>query len=147
MTGLNNQPLSLFDFSLVCHSLKVGTHRPNRWTSEVFGETRTRSGTNLLGCSAALEAFGTTRMLSAPIQHAKSDEVGCGPSEPLDSRLCASCLTILISGVLANQCGVWDGQNTVCTLFLYPLRSAISCFQVAPPAYCISCKRRTYTLL
>ena len=33
--------------------LKAGTHRPNRWTSEAFGETRTRSGTNKIkavGC-------------------------------------------------------------------------------------------------
>ena len=30
-------------------SLKAGTHRPNRWTSEAFGKTRTRSGTNLFG--------------------------------------------------------------------------------------------------
>ena len=28
-------------------------------------------------CSAVLEAFGATRMLSAPIQHAKSEEIGC----------------------------------------------------------------------
>ena len=47
-------------------------------------------------CSAALEAFGDARTLSDPIQHAKSEEVGCGPSEPLDS---------LIGDVLANQCG------------------------------------------
>ena len=36
-------------------------------------------------CSAALEAVGATRTLSAPIQHAKSENVGCRPSEPLDS--------------------------------------------------------------
>ena len=35
-------------------------------------------------CSAVLEAFGTAWTASAPIQHVKSDEVGCLPSEPLD---------------------------------------------------------------
>ena len=34
-------------------------------------------------CSAALEAFGAAQTLSALIQHAKSEEVGCWPSEPL----------------------------------------------------------------
>ena len=38
-------------------------------------------------CSAALEAFGATRTLFAPIQHAKSNEVGCLSSEPLDSLI------------------------------------------------------------
>ena len=44
--------------------------------------------------------------------------------------LCISYMTILIGGVLANQCGVWEEQNTVCTLFFYALRSIISCFHV-----------------
>ena len=88
-------------------------------------------------CSAALEAFGAARTLSAPIQHAKSEKVGCWPSEPLDS---------LIGGVLANQLGVWEGRNTMCALFFYALRSIISCFNVVPPAYCISCKRVGSTL-
>ena len=61
-------------------------------------------------CSAALEAFGAARTLSAPIQHAKSEEVGCRTSEPLDS---------LIGGVLANQRGVWEGRNAVCALFFF----------------------------
>ena len=56
-------------------------------------------------CSAASEAFGAARTLSAPIQHAKSEEVGCWPSEPLDS---------LIGGVLANQHGVWEGWGELC---------------------------------
>ena len=38
-------------------------------------------------CSAALEAFRAGRMLSAPIHHAKSEEVSCRPSEPLDSLI------------------------------------------------------------
>ena len=60
-------------------------------------------------------------MLSVPIQHTKSEEVGCQPSEPLDS---------LIGSVLANQRGVWEGRTTVCTLFFYALCSVISCFHV-----------------
>ena len=72
-------------------------------------------------CSAALEAFGATRTLSAPIQHAKSEEVGCRPSEPLDS---------VIGGMQANQHSVWEGQNTVCALFFHTLCSVIPCFHV-----------------
>ena len=37
--------------------------------------------------SAASEAFGAARTLSAPIQHAKSEEVGRRTSEPLDSLI------------------------------------------------------------
>ena len=66
-------------------------------------------------CSAALEAFGAAWTLSAPIQHAKSEEVGCWPSEPLDSL---------------NQLGVWEGRNTVCALVFDSLSSVISCFRV-----------------
>ena len=61
-------------------------------------------------CSAALEAFGVARTLSVPIQHAKSEEEGSQTSEPLDS---------LIGSVLANQCDVWEGRNTVCALVFY----------------------------
>ena len=60
-------------------------------------------------CSAALEAFVVTRTLSAPIQHAKSERVGCRLSEPLDS---------LIGGVLANQRSVLKGQNLHCVCFV-----------------------------
>ena len=75
-------------------------------------------------CSAVLEAFGAAQTLSAPIQRAKSEEEGCRTSEPLDS---------LISGVLVNQRGVWEGWNTVCVLLFYALHSAFflfSCFGV-----------------
>ena len=59
-----------------------------------------------LVCSATFEAFGAARTLSAPIQHAKSEEVGCRPSEPLDS---------LIGDVLAIQRGVWE-SGILCAL-------------------------------
>ena len=55
-----------------------------------------------LVCSAALEAFRAVQMLSAPIEHAKSEEVGCRTSEPLDS---------LLGSVLVNQRGVWEGRK------------------------------------
>ena len=85
-------------------------------------------------CSAALEAFGAAWTLSAPIQHAKSEEVGCWPSEPLDS---------LIDGVLANQHGVWEGRNTVCALLFYALRSIIYCFHVLEYWHETSCYVRS----
>ena len=51
-------------------------------------------------CSATSEVFIAALTLTATIQHAKSEEVGCRTSEPLDS---------LIGGVLANQRDVWEG--------------------------------------
>ena len=80
--------------------VKAGTRWPDRWTSEAF-ETRTRSGTNLFGVFSCVVNFGTTRTLSAPIQHAKSEKLGWWPSEPLDS---------LIGCVLA----VWPFWLAVC---------------------------------
>ena len=73
-------------------------------------------------------------MLSALIQHVKSEEVGCWTSEPLDS---------LIGGVLANQCVVWEGWNTVCALVFYALHSVISCFHILECWHETSCPLRT----
>ena len=39
-------------------------------------------------------------------------------------------MTILTGSVLVNQRGVWEGRNTVCTLFFYALHSIIFCFHV-----------------
>ena len=39
-------------------------------------------------CSATSEAFGAAWTLSAPTEHAKSEEEGRRTSEPLDSLLC-----------------------------------------------------------
>ena len=75
--------------------IKAGTNQPNRWMSETFGETLVRSGTNMFGMFSCVGAFGAARASSATIQHAKSEEVGCQPSEPLES---------LTGGVLA-ACG------------------------------------------
>lgn len=74
-----------------------------------------------LVCSAMLEAFGTAWTASAPFKLAKPSNVRCWPSEQsgYSHWLCASCMTIWIGGVLANLCGVWEGQNTVCAAELY----------------------------
>ena len=68
--------------------------------------------------SAASEVFGAARTLSALTEHA-SEEEGHRTSEPLGS---------LIGSVLANQRGVWEGQNTVCALVFYALHSIIPHF-------------------
>ena len=39
------------------YSLKAPTHRPNRWTSEAFGETLTRSGTNMFRVFRCVGSF------------------------------------------------------------------------------------------
>ena len=59
--------------------------------------------------SAAFEAFGATRTLSALIQHVKSKEAGYLMSEQLDS---------LIGGVLANQRSVGGVEYCVRIGFL-----------------------------
>ena len=66
-----------------------------------------------LVCSPALEAFRAALRLSSPIQHAKSEEVGCRMSESLNYSdwLCASSMTILIGGVLVNQQCVRGGRS------------------------------------
>ena len=74
-----------------------------------------------LVCLATLEAFGAAQKLSDPIQRAKSEEAGCQPSEQFGT---------LIGDVLGSQHGVWEGQNSVCALVFYTLRSVISCFLV-----------------
>ena len=63
--------------SVLSLCVKAGTHWPNRWTSEAFGETRMRSGTNMFGVFSCTGSFRSWQTLSAPIQHAKSEEVGC----------------------------------------------------------------------
>ena len=88
---------------------------------EVRNKSAHSRGTNLFSTLAASEAFGVVWILSAPIQNAKSEEVGCRPSEPLDS---------LIGGVLTYKRGVWEGRNTVYTLFFCALHSVIPCFHV-----------------
>ena len=69
-------------------------------------------------CLAALEASGTVWTASAPIQLAKSETVGCLPSEPLDT---------LIGGLLANQHSVWKGRNSAFATELYGVRFGFLC--------------------
>ena len=106
---------------------KAGTHWPSRWTSEAFGETWG------IDCTLCLEV-GNKSVRCVQLRWKLSDVV-CSNSTcevwggwlsavwaiGFSDWLCASCMTILISGVLANQCGVWEGQNTeycVCFVFL-----------------------------
>ena len=129
--------------------LKAGTHWPDRWTSEAFGKTRTRLATNMFGVFSCVESFWN---LADVVCSDSTCEVWEGWLSAIgdigfSDWLCASSMTILIGSVLANQRGVWEGRNTMCALFFNALRSVISCFHVAPTAYCISCKHRTYTLL
>ena len=108
--------------------LKAGTYQPNRWTSEAFGETRTRSGTNMFG---VFKCVGSLRSHTDVVCSDSTCDIWEGwPSEPLDS---------LIGGVLANQCGVWEGQNTVCALFFCAHRSVIPCFHVLEYWHKTSC--------
>ena len=111
-----------------------------------FVETRTSSGTNLLVCSAVLEAFGTVWTMSGQIQLAKSESVG-----RLDAIRYSDCsMTILIGGVLVNQMGRSDDglhSNLSFPVFMFWIMDR----RLAPPdvkeTYCISCRRRTFTLL
>ena len=102
-------------------------------------------------CSAALEAFGTAWTASAPTQHAKSENVGCWPSEPLDTLI--GCVLAVwpfwLAVVLANQRGVWEGQNTVCATELYGVccRSVISCCCVSDYWPEISAERTRYCVI
>ena len=140
--------------------VKSETHRANRWPSEMFVETQTSSGTNLFGVFSCVGSFWNR-------VHSACSDSTCKVWEGwlsavwaigLSDWLCASWMTILIGGVLANQHGVWEGQNTVCALFFYAFCSSFPVFmfwitgtRLVPPAvketYCISRKRRTYTLL
>ena len=129
--------------------VKAGTHWPNRRTSEAFGETRTRSGTNLFSLFSCAGSFQSC----VDVVFSDSTCKVWGSwlltvwAIGFSDWLCASCMTILIGGVLANQRCVWEGRNTVSALFFWMLHSVISCFHVAPPAYCISRKHITYMLL
>ena len=42
---------------LAARIIKAGTQWPNRWTSEVFGESWTRLGTNLFGVFSCVGSF------------------------------------------------------------------------------------------
>ena len=125
-------PCSLWVFGCHVVRLKAGTHQPNRWMSEAFGETRTRLGTNMFGVFSCVGSFRSR------VDVVCSDST-CkiwrgGPSDVwvtgFSDCLCASWMAVLIGGVLANQRSVWEGWNTVCALFFYALRSVIPRFHV-----------------
>ena len=57
----------------------------NVWS--IWGDSVEFGDKSVQSVQQRLEAFGTARMLSAPIQHVKSEKVGCRPLEPLDSLI------------------------------------------------------------
>ena len=63
-------------------SLKAGTHWPNHWTSEAFGETRTRSGINMFGVFSCVGSFWSRA------------EVVCSDSTYEVGILCALCFSM-----------------------------------------------------
>ena len=97
-------------------SFKAETHQPNYWTAEALGETQTRSGTNMFGVFSCVGSFRSRADVVC------SDST-CGGwlsavwAIGFSDWLCASCRTILIGGVLANQRSMWEGWNTVCALY------------------------------
>ena len=130
------------------HDCLVGstTHQPNCWTSKVFVETRTRSGTNLFGVFSCVGGWSRVNVVcSDSTCKVWGGWLSAVWATGLSDWLCASCMIILIGSVLVNKCGVWEGWNTVCSLF--SMHSVPSFPVVAPPTYCISCKCRAYPLL
>ena len=159
-------------------TFKAGTHRPNRWTYEVLGETRTRSRTNMfVQVRRKLSELRGRCLLRFSMRSLRRWAVGRVSHWILWLVVCQ--LNGRCGGVRANQRDVWEGWNTVCALVFYAPRSVIPRFHVlqywhetssyvrsgrinlcsfgnasllqlptqAPPAYCISRKRRMYTLL
>ena len=125
-------------------SVKAGTHWPNHWTSEVFGDTRTRPGPYLFGVFSCVGSFWIVICSDSTCKVWGGWLLAVWAIRFSDWW--ASYVTILIGGVLANQRGVWERWNPVRALFFCALLSVISCFHVAPTAYCISHKCRMYTL-
>ena len=57
LTGPRGESFLLFILSDSDSTVKAGTQWPNRWMSEAFGATQTRSGTNLLGVFSCVGSF------------------------------------------------------------------------------------------
>ena len=123
--------------------LKAGTHQPNRWTCEAFGETGTRSGTNMFGVFSCIRGFRSCLDAVCSIQHAKSEEVAVGHLSHWILWLCASWMAVLIGGVQANQRNVWEERNTECAVFFYALCSVILRFHVLQYRHETSCHVRS----
>ena len=60
--------------------VKPETHRAKCWPSEVFGGTQISSGTNLFSVFICVGSFWNC-------VDRKSENVGCWPSEPLDTLI------------------------------------------------------------
>ena len=120
--------VSLSPFFLNTQSVLIGqlihawVSTANRWPSEAFGDTRTSLGKNLFGVFSCEHTEQTCEVWDGWLSAVGA--IG------FSDWLCASCMTILIGSVLANQRGVWEGRNIVCALFFYALCSVIFCFHI-----------------
>ena len=75
--------------------------------------------------------------VSALIQRAKSEEVGCQPPEPLDSPIGCVLAVDHSDWRCASESARCVGGLEYCVcLFFYALDFIISCFHVAPPRMC-----------
>ena len=110
--------------------LKAGTHRPNRWTSEAFGETRTRSGTFLFRrCRLRLSMRSLRRRAVGLLFHWIIWLVVCW-------------MAVLIGGLLENQRGVWEGGILCALCFSMDLVPSFAVFMLCStgtrPAFIMS---------
>ena len=153
-------------------SLKAGTHRPNCWTSEAFGETRTRSATNMFGvfsCVGGLRIHadivsepeqcvgGAEVTMATSSYHNEPESIQCEP-QPNHSHL-SRMPSIWSTSVFSGRTNT---ESILCVLF-FPTHSVphfvlsfpvflfwITSLRLAPPAvkeaYCILRRRRTYML-
>ena len=115
---------------------KAGTHWPNHWMSEPFRETRTSLGTNLFGVFCCIRSFWNrvedVVCLDSTCEVWEGWLLAIGAILSSD-WLCASCMTILIGSVLANQRSACGGaENCVRFVFLCtPFHDFLfSCFGV-----------------
>ena len=100
---------------LKCHDRSdttAGTHWPNRWMSEAFGETLTRSGTHMFVVFSCVGSFWSR--VDAVSSDSACKVWGGGLSGVwamgFFDWLCASWMAVLIGSMLANQHAVWEGR-------------------------------------
>ena len=110
--------------------IKAGTHWPNRWTSEAFGETRTRSGTNMFGVISCIGSF-----------RSRLDIVCSNSTCEVWGGWLSDVWAIGFSDWRCASESPWcvGGRDTVCALVFYTLRSVISCFHVLENWHETSC--------
>ena len=106
--------VSLSPFFLNTQSVLIGqlihawVSTANRWPSEAFGDTRTSLGKNLFGVFSCEHTEQTCEVWDGWLSAVGA--IG------FSDWLCASCMTILIGSVLANQC---VGRAEYCVRFVF----------------------------